>query len=718
MNDYLTKLNKAQYEAVTTTAKYARVIAGAGSGKTRVLTSRIIYLIKELGILPKSILAITFTNKAANEMKKRVETALMNQSAVPFISTFHSLCVRFLREEIKVIDYPASFTIVDDDDQNSIIKKILKDLNIAKEDLTPRQAKSYISYHKSSGVTYQEAKAMAGTYDPDLVSANVYELYEKELIKQRALDFDDLIIKTCEILKKFKNIREKWNHRFRYILVDEFQDTNDMQYDLIRLFMNGDTELFIVGDPDQTIYTWRGANVNLILDFSKNFKDAKDYILKENYRSTKTILDGANHLITFNKKRVPKDLVTNNEQGKDIVYYNGKSSELEASWVCERIMELKRLENVKYQDIAILYRSNYYSRAIEDQLIKYKIPYSIYGGIRFFERKEIKDALSYLRLVLNSKDDLAFLRVVNVPKRKIGPKAIELMQEGAERENCSLYEYCYHHLDEFSRYPLLSSFIEVIERAKVELSDKNCIYSKLLDEIMIKSGYYQMCIDEKEEERNDNIKELVNLLFIRQGEGVETVTLDEIVQDLTLYSAQDEMSDDDKVVLMTIHTAKGLEFPYVFIVGLSEGIFPSAKTILESKDGIEEERRLAYVAFTRAKKQLFLSDSEGYSFATQSFRVTSRFISEVQDYIRPYFGGTKIKPSTIIPTKPSATSLSRDDFTQSGDKIYRPGQMVDHRAFGEGIIISVDKDSVRVAFKNPAHGVKQISKSFAGMNPR
>ena len=717
MDDYLKKLNKAQYEAVTTTSKYARVIAGAGSGKTRVLTSRIIYLITQLGISSRSILAITFTNKAANEMKNRVEVSLENKSAVPLISTFHSLCVRFLREEIKVIGYPSSFTIVDDDDQDTIIKKILKDLDIAKDTLNPRQAKSYISYHKSAGVGVEEAKAMAGFYQPDVVSSNVYELYEKELVKQRALDFDDLIIKACDILREHKNIRTKWNHRFKYILVDEFQDTNDMQYSLIKLLMNDETELFIVGDPDQTIYTWRGANVNLILDFEKNFKGARDFILKENYRSTKAILDGANSLISFNKKRLPKDLITNNEQGKDIVYYHGKSQETEANWVCERILDLKSNIGVKYQDIAILYRSNFYSRAIEDQLIKHKIPYSIYGGVRFFDRKEIKDAIAYLRLIVNNKDDLAFERIINVPRRKIGNKAIEMMQEGANRENCSLYEYCINHVDEFKRYPMLESFIEIIEQAKDDLADENCVYSNLLNEVMNKTGYYKMCEEEQEEERNENIRELINLLFIRQGEGVQGITLDEIIQDIMLYSAQDEMNDQDKVILMTIHTAKGLEFPYVFIVGLSEGVFPAAKTILENKDGIEEERRLAYVAFTRAEKRLYLADSEGYSFATQSFRVTSRFINEVSNHIKPYFGGVTIKSVEPKGKPKPTTTITRDDFVNKNDT-YRPGMMVEHRAFGEGVVIAVDKDSVTVAFKNPAYGKKQIAKSFAGMNPR
>jgi DNA helicase-2/ATP-dependent DNA helicase PcrA len=718
MIDYLTQLNQSQYKAVTTNAKYARVIAGAGSGKTRVLTSRIIYLISSLGIQANQILAITFTNKAASEMKKRVESYVDEGNIRPFIATFHAFCVRFLREEIKIIDYPASFPILDDEDQEKILKQILEEQDIAKDVLSPKQAKSYISNNKSANVSVERAKVIAGSFYGEQLNARVYEAYEKELNRLKALDFDDLILKTCQILKANPNIRDKWCARHQYLLVDEFQDTNDIQYLLVKLLMNETSELFVVGDPDQTIYTWRGANVNLILNFDKDFKGAEQFILNENYRSTKAILDGANQLISNNRKRIAKDLITNNSEGGKTIYYQGKSQELEAKWVCERIKELRaKNKKIRYQDIAILYRSNYYSRGIEDQLIKNKIPYVIYGGIRFFERREIKDALAYLRLVVNSKDDLAFDRIINTPKRGIGAKALDTIKDGAKEDNISEFEYVMNNVDSFRRIAdQLQRFVDLILDARNKLNSDDCVYSRLLDDLLETSGYYKMCKDEDEEDRIDNLKELVNLLFIRQGEGVESVTLDEILQDLALYSAQDEMNDTDSVILMTVHTAKGLEFPYVFLVGLSEGVFPSAKTIVETKDGIEEERRLAYVAFTRAMKQLFLSDSEGYNYSSGSFRTASRFISEVSEHITPYFGGVSVSRPVY-----SAKDNEVKDYgsnTIVNDRNYHPGQMVVHRAFGEGVIISVEKDSVRVAFKDPNYGVKLISSSFAGLSPK
>lgn len=722
MSTILRNLNTEQYDAVTSFDKYLRVIAGAGSGKTRVLTCRVAYLIEEMGVLPRSILAITFTNKAAREMKSRVDD-MLSTSTNGFgylITTFHSFCARFLREEIQHIDYPNNYVIMDEDDQIKVVKDIMKEMEVS-DDFKPKSVVSYISFTKTCGISPKEALEKAKDFVGETIKAKIYAKYEEYLTSNFYLDFDDLIIKTVEILKKFPRVKEKWNEKYEHILVDEFQDTNDIQYELLTLILGEHCSLFVVGDPDQTIYTWRGANVDLIMDFKKRFQPSRDIVLKKNYRSTKNILACANALIRNNKKRVEKDLITDNYSGAKVIKYEAQSTDKEASWVVQRINELLRNnEELTYSDFAILYRSNYYSRAFEQCLVNYRIPYVIYGGMKFFERKEVKDSIAYLRLALKEDDALAFERIINVPRRGIGDKALQDIKDGAKERNCSMYKYC---VDVLANKNLkIKDFVRAIENCKEKLADSNEEnFGDILKDLMEKSGYLQSLRDEKESERIENIEELANYLFSLQSTH-DNFSLAEALQEITLYSAQDEMEDKNMVTLMTVHTAKGLEYPFVFVVGMSEGVFPSARSIsggdgfMENKDAIEEERRLAYVACTRAKKQLFLSSSLGYSYASGGYMQASRFIHEIGEAASNYYLPSN-KPNydfnkTYLNKK---TPYKSQAVLKDNDTSFRPGELVNHSAYGNGIIIGVEANAVRIAFKDPNVGQKLISKKFTGL---
>ena len=723
MTEILRNLNEEQYDAVTSFDKYLRVIAGAGSGKTRVLTCRIAYLIENMGVLPYNILAITFTNKAAAEMRKRVDDMLKDSDAGAgyTISTFHSFCARFLREEIQHIGYNRAFTIVDEEDQLKIVKDIIKELEIT-EEIKPKHCISYISYMKTLNISCDEAAKKTYLQEEEKIKVKVYQKYEEYLVTNQYLDFDDLLIKSVDILKRFPLVKEKWNKKYEHILVDEFQDTNDLQYELLTLLLGEHCSLFVVGDPDQTIYTWRGANVDLIMDFKKRFKPSRDIVLNQNYRSTKNILNCANELIKNNKKRVEKDLITSNVEGAKVIHYRANSIESEAEWVIQRIKELmQKNEDLAYSDFAVLYRSNYYSRAFEQTLVNYKMPYIIYGGLKFFDRKEVKDSLAYLRLALQENDTLAFERIINVPRRGIGDKAMQSIKDGAKEKGISLYSYVKDYMAPTNFR--LKSFVDAVENCKNKLNDKNeQNLGDVLKELMSKVGYIDYLTEAKEEERIDNIHELAGYIFSLQGAN-EDLDLVSVIQEISLASAQDEMKDSNVITLMTVNTAKGLEYPFVFVVGLSDGVFPSSRSIMgdngfvESKDAIEEERRLAYVAFTRAKKQLLLSHNEGYSFTSGGYLRASRFILEVENCITPYY---KPKPKISIYDDPKpklnkkveykAQSVLKSDNTE-----YRPGELVNHIAYGSGIIIGVEANSVRIAFKDPNVGQKVISKKFTGL---
>jgi DNA helicase-2/ATP-dependent DNA helicase PcrA len=712
----LSTLNQQQKEAVTSNAQYLRVIAGAGSGKTRVLTYRIAYLIKTLGIPEKTILAITFTNKAAAEMRERIIKLLKGENIAAHISTFHSFCARFLREEIRNINYPPSFVIIDQEDQYKVISDLIDKNDLSKEMFNPRGVLSYISNFKSEAVSVEKAFEYAQGMTGDETKAMLYKQYEKYLSENFYLDFDDLILKTVQILEKFPLTREKWQKRFSTILVDEFQDTNWIQLRLIQYLASDKTSVMVVGDPDQTIYTWRGADVAIILDFPKMFKGSVDVVLNQNYRSTKAILECANSLIKNNSKRVHKDLTTNNRQGSKNIYFNAENAELEAVWVVDRINDLiSKNPQLRFSDFSILYRSNFYSRAFEIALNRFRIPYLIFGGIRFFERKEVKDIMAYLRLIVRDDDNLAFERIVNTPKRGVGDKTLETIKISASINKVSYYTELKSNI-EATKNAALKRFVKIIEEAREQLNTPGILYYEIIEKIIKNTGYLDLLIEANEEERIENIKELSTYLEEMQRNN-PYLPLVEIIQELSLLSSQDEIKDKNFVSLMTVHTAKGLEFPYVFVVGLTQGIFPTYRAVEAGASAVEEERRLAYVAFTRAMNQLFLTDSQGYNFNSQGFKVSSQFLEEAGEFITPYFNSEKMNASLTKRPKNERIERKLKPIAISSEH-YRPGDSVVHDVFGEGIILAISSNVMTVTFKNASYGQKMISTSFSGIHKK
>lgn len=712
----LSTLNQQQKEAVTSNAQYLRVIAGAGSGKTRVLTYRIAYLIKTLGIPEKTILAITFTNKAAAEMRERIIKLLKGENIASHISTFHSFCARFLREEIRNINYPPSFVIIDQEDQYKVISDLIDKNDLSKEIFNPRGVLSYISNYKSEAVSIEKAFEYAQGMPGDETKAMLYKQYEKYLSENFYLDFDDLILKTVQILEKFPITREKWQKRFSTILVDEFQDTNWIQLRLIQYLASDKTSVMVVGDPDQTIYTWRGADVAIILDFPKMFKGSVDVVLNQNYRSTKAILECANSLIKNNSKRVHKDLTTNNRHGSKNIYFNAENAELEAVWVVDRINDLiSKNPQLRFSDFSILYRSNFYSRAFEIALNRFRIPYLIFGGIRFFERKEVKDIMAYLRLIVRDDDNLAFERIVNTPKRGVGDKTLETIKLSASINKVSYYTELKNNI-ETTKNAALKRFVKIIEEAREQLNTPGILYYEIIEKIIKNTGYLDLLIEANEEERIENIKELSAYLEEMQRNN-PYLPLVEIIQELSLLSSQDEIKDKNYVSLMTVHTAKGLEFPYVFVVGLTQGIFPTYRAVEAGAGAVEEERRLAYVAFTRAMNQLFLTDSQGYNFNSQGFKVSSQFLEEAGEFITPYFNSEKMNASLTKRPKNERIERKLKPIAISSEH-YRPGDSVVHDVFGEGIILAISSNVMTVTFKNASYGQKMISTSFSGIHKK
>ena len=712
---YLDGLNSRQLEAVTCNKKYIRVVAGAGSGKTKVLTSRISYLI-DSGVNPLKILAITFTNKASKEMKERVMRNIDNLYGSPLISTFHSFCVRFLREEIGILGYPKDFNIIDEDDKTKLIKDILKEKNIDKNYLNHKSMINYISfcktyYYKGNYVKsiFNEAK--------EKDKKNISEEYNKRLEKMQCLDFDDLLLKTYQILMANEQIRSKWQSKFEYILVDEFQDTNDIQFDLVKLLVGKENNLFVVGDPDQTIYTWRGANLSIIMEFNENFDGAVTIVLDTNYRSSQKILECANKLIKNNHNRLSKDLKAYHSEGDKVLYNNSSDSYGEAALVAKTIVEEKEKYGYKYNDFAILYRANYLSRDIETALRRSNIPYKIYGGIKFYERKEIKDSLAYLKLLVNKQDDLSLLRVINEPKRGVGETLLGKYKEMADESGLSLYETIRGNLEECKRNETRNSLVDffaVIEKYS-GLVENGVESENVLDGLLKDVGYYVMIEEDDEEQRVQNIKELMNSITYYELNSEEP-SLSGFLQEITLFSSQDEIETGDYVSLMTVHTAKGLEYKSVFIVGLCEGVFPSAKCLEESDDGIEEERRLAYVAFTRAMERLHLSSNYGVNYVVHSNNTPSRFIREIKECVevnnavRPVMsGGVKTYMSEGRITRTSTpSSVPKKEIKPLNNIEWNVGDKLNHAVYGQGIVLRVDGDLINIAFKDPTYGVKTL----------
>ena len=702
MNDYLLNLNDRQLQAVTTKSQYVRVIAGAGSGKTRVLTTRILYLIDQWGIPSENILAITFTNKAAKEMKDRIEKMVDDNGNSSFISTIHSFCLYFLRREIKVLDYPSNFSVIDTDDQKLIIKEAIKQYDIENTKGEINNILNYISNNKAAGIDCLAALDMANN-DKYTMYAKAYQYYMDRCKQQYYLDFDDLLLFTNRILKTKSQIKEKWQKKYQFILVDEFQDIDNVQYELISHLTSETSYVYVVGDPDQTIYSWRGANINIILDFDKKFKNAETIILNQNYRSTQNILNGANSLISYNKNRVKKDLISQNSAGDKIIHFSAGSEESESMYIVDKINSFLAKGN-NYQDIAILYRSNYLSRSIEKRLVDYHIPYIIYGGIRFYERKEIKDMLAYLKM-LSIKDDISVKRTINIPKRGIGDKSIDALFDYARENNLSLYQA----IDTYqgSGEKKMKAYKQLIDELTAQSNDKSL--TDLFDMVFQQSGYREMLTNSKDPEdanRLENIKELMNDIEDFSKSNVDA-TLDDYLANVALYTDIQNSSDENVVRLMTVHAAKGLEFDIVFVCALSDGIFPSQRSIEESGNkGLEEERRLAYVAFTRARKVLILTDNRGFSYSEGASKRPSRFIEEIDSqYLKDY---NKVvndnyynsSSSTVISHNKTATSSKY----KNGDKVY-------HDVFGEGIVLKSEGGNVQIAFSFP-YGVKTIAASF------
>lgn len=695
-------LNDKQKEAVIDESKHLRIIAGAGSGKTRVLTMRIAYLIEQKHINPKNVLAITFTNKAANEMKNRISEMLGEAGDGAFISTIHSLCVRILKEEIGVFGYPKNFTIVDADDQKTILKEAYKEFNIDKKDLSYGSALDYIANCKYEELSYEKAMDQAYGEKKLVDKANVYKYYDERLKSLYALDFDDLILFTVRLFKLHKDILKKWSSKFIYIHVDEFQDIDKTQYELIKLLSSTHDNVYVVGDPDQTIYTWRGADVNIIVNFDKDFKNTKTIILNQNYRSTNNILEGANSLIKYNKSRVPKDLFSENGDGDKIVHKTLPDETSEAYYIVSCIQSLLK-QGYEYNDIAILYRSNYLSREVEKVFIENRIPYVIYGGIRFYERMEVKDILSYLRLIVTG-DDLAFQRVINQPKRGIGQKSIDTIFSLAKENNISMYEVVKQGL--FAKnQSVLESFVDMVERWKSSLDGKPL--EEVLTDVFEQSGYRSMLEKENETERIENVKSLIDDIKDYQ-ETYPGSTLADYLSMISLYTDKANTDGSASVSLMTIHASKGLEFKVVFVVGLSEGIFPSERTMLEQK-GVEEERRLAYVAYTRAKEKLTLTDTSSFSYVVNSAKTTSRFVNEVDEKYIEHLDKPVLKQQSVfdVPFTTKISSIEPKKEAPRRPSRYRKSDVVIHKIFGEGVVIKCDGDFVTVAFSYP-HGTKTI----------
>lgn len=697
-------LNPKQKEAATYLDSHLRIIAGAGSGKTRVLTYRIAYLIENIGIEPRHILAITFTNKAANEMKERVIHLLGDYASGTLLCTIHSLCVRILRHHIRALNYPNNFVIMDEEDQKSLLKKIFKERQIDPKTISQKSCINYISSCKMAGVTPERAFDLAGDFIGEQKKAIAYRDYEKYKEEHFMLDFDDLLLKTIELFEKFPDILDKWQRQFQFIHVDEFQDVSDVDYKLIK-YLSGQAILCVVGDPDQTIYSFRGSDIQFIMNFDKDFRNVKTVILDQNYRSTKTILNISNNLIRKNKNRMEKDLFTELETGAKVIHYSGIDEEAEANFVCDTIEDIiHKVDGVNYHDFAILYRANYLSRAFEQKLIQRQIDYKIFGGLKFFNRKEIKDALSYIRLMVNQ-DDLSFERIVNVPARGVGEKTLQKIQSKAREYGISDYEALCLYADEIGLSgkvrKQLSEFVQCLEKAK----SSSLPLPDILENLLADVGYFQMLRNDQDENRIQNIMELKASITNYINTHPDSQNFESYLQDIALYTSQDDVFDDEYVSLMSIHMAKGLEFNYVFVVGLSQNIFPSFRSISESgEEGMEEERRLAYVAFTRARQRLYLTDSQGFNFMTNSPKMASQFIDEIgKDCVEHVGNPSQFKTKNFVHLGPSVDEMIGDNAVEQ----WQQGDLVEHDVFGKGVIVKVNGNTVDIAFSVP-YGIKTL----------
>lgn len=699
----LDNLNAEQRAAVTATEGCYRVIAGAGSGKTWALAHRFAYLVTEIGILPSAILCVTFTNKAAAEMRKRIRR-LIGDSDTGYIATFHGFCVSVLQEDISAVGYPKNFMVLDNEDIDAMLKIIYEERGLTLRDMTFSKARDMIELRK----VFKDP----GYYE-HMIALSAEELYQKYQRAETAddiifwgylyqekkcfgLDYNDLINFVLHIFDIDEEIRLKWQQRLEYIMIDEFQDIDALQYRLMKVLAGYHKNLFIVGDPDQTIYTWRGASVRYLLDFDKDFENVTTIMMTRNYRSTPQIIAAANSLIAKNIQRIEKDLIPTLSDGAPVVYHHAKTAEEEARWIANEIKAL-RDRGVPLHDIAILYRAHYLSRTIEEVFLREQLPYVIFSGVGFFSRREIKDALSYLRLVAY-RDDLSFLRVANVPKRNLGQSRMKFLQDYAGKNGCSLYRALELTVDEeIFKNTKAKRLLALVERFSALAGELPV--SELLTKLLDESGYEALLRTEGSQERLDNLAELKQSVHEFEVTCGEETTLESYLAHAALMTNSDADTSRNAVKMMTIHTAKGLEFPYVFLCGLMEGVFPSKKVL--TREGMEEERRLCFVAFTRAEKALYLSDCEGRNL-DGSFRYPSRFIFNVDRDLLRYT--SELEPRLVMEAQSAIEASDKMLERLSAAPAFAPGDRIVHSIMGAGEIVGIDteKNAYLIKFDNLA----------------
>ena len=740
----LDTLNPAQREAVEKTEGPVLILAGAGSGKTRVLTTRIGHLIEDKGVQPANILAITFTNKAANEMRERVEETLESDASDMWISTFHSCCVRILRKDINRIGYNRSFVIYDSADQVTLVKDCLKELNLNDKVFEPKMIISTISGAKDKLYDPKQFKAMHMNDNRMSKIADVYALYQDRLKRNSALDFDDLIFKTVELLKSDKEVLDYYRNRFKYIMVDEYQDTSKAQYELIKILAKEHQNICVVGDDDQSIYGWRGADIRNILEFEKDYDDVHVVKLEQNYRSTQIILDAANTVISNNIERKRKRLWSEKKDGELIKIQVAQDEIEESDFVADMIAKISREQNRSYKDFAVLYRANAQSRSVEDALNRSQIPYNIYGGTKFYERKEIKDLIAYLRVIQNPQDDISIKRIINVPRRGIGLRTIEKIEDRASLKQESIYSVLIDiETNSEISTKARNSISEFVDNVIGTLRTMREVYpvSKLIEKVIESIDYYGYIDElykgdkEEAEERKDNVKEFISVAMEFE-QNSEEKDLETFLTGVALTSESSEEEEIDKVSLMTIHTSKGLEFPVVFIVGMEDGLFPIARAVRSMSDSeIEEERRLCYVGITRAKEILYLTLTQKRTlYGKTNPSIASRFMEElpkecierlnsaekelsyskanynVLDKYKQKYMNTINK--TAVAKQVNATIKSNEKETNIDD--IKPGARVHHPKFGVGTVVGMMGTDVSIAFEQ--QGIKKINKEYTTLD--
>ncbi|CUP49545.1 MAG: DNA helicase PcrA [Turicibacter sp.] len=738
MSQLLDKMNPQQKEAILTTEGPLLVMAGAGSGKTRVLTHRIAYLMSEKQVSPYNILAITFTNKAAREMKERVEKLIGERGKDVWISTFHSMCVRILRRDIDLIGYDLNFGILDDADQLSVIKTVMEDLNLDPKRQSPKYFLSQISNAKNELKTPSDLNKEFENEDV----IRVYEKYQQTLFKNNRVDFDDLLMLTVHLFEKHPEVLSFYQNKFQYIHIDEYQDTNHAQYKIVTLLAEKFRNICVVGDSDQSIYSWRGANIENILSFESDYPDASVVLLEQNYRSKQMILNAANDVIKNNSGRRDKQLWSDRGEGEAIEYHRASDGDVEANYIADKIAYMRR-DTYDYHDFAVLYRTNSQSRAIEQALLRQNIPYRLVGGQSYFKRKEIKDLMAYLRLICNPDDDLSFVRVVNEPKRGIGAASIDKLSHFAAESELSLMSSIQDATGVVAKATLnkLMDFKTMIYMLRAQIEDHSL--ASFIDLVLSQTGYLEMLENENTIEADSRIDNLGE--FKSMATQFEDVDLDEILaeeeseeraddlptmtkliillNDLMLQTdtETEEEANESKVTLMTIHAAKGLEFPVVFICGFEDGIFPLRSAIEQGADDLEEERRLAYVAITRAEDLLFITNAQSrYQYGMRSANPESMFIREISEtYLNKTGIESRPRPSFTLKEAMESKAPKRQIKTVSlnSGSSWNSGDKVEHDTFGEGVVVGVKGEVISIAFSAP-HGIKKLMGSHPALKKR